>query len=170
MGHNCNLTLKNLITKLLGIVVLGLLLSTNAFAGKVKPGSGPLKFTEKEVRDFHIYITSKLNGDLIKKCDVEGFSFGFSSKPVYASHYLVTGTYKRIFSWGDDSNRPPEKGLCSGPSCTYFAKKNKIVWKGAKTRISRKTTFGELKVILKDLGFYDGPISEEDKSIARQCE
>ena len=29
-----------------------------------------------------------------------------------------------------------------------FAKKNKIVWKGAKTRISRKTTFGELKVIL----------------------
>ena len=69
---------NNLITKFLMIVVLGLVLSTNAFAGKVKPGSGPLKFTEKEVRDFHIYITSKLNGDLIKKCDVDGFTFNFS--------------------------------------------------------------------------------------------
>ena len=160
---------NNLITKFLVIVVLGLLLSTNAFAGKAKPGSGPLKFTEKEVRDFHIYITSKLNGDLIKKCDVEGFSFNFSGKPVYANHYLVTGSYKRIFSWGDNNNLPPEKGLCSGPSCTYFAKKNKIVWKGAKTRIPRDTTFGELKVILKDLGFYDGTPSEEDNRLLNQC-
>jgi hypothetical protein len=150
--------------------MLGFLISSYAFAGKVKPGSGPLKFTEKEVRDFHIYITSKLNGDLIKKCDVEGFSFGFSSIPVYSSNYLVTGTYKRIFSWGDDSNTPPEKGICSGPSCTYFAKKNKIVWKGAKTRISRKTTFGELKVILKDLGFYDGTPTEDENRILKQCE
>ena len=46
--------------KVIAIIVFGLLLSTNAYAGKVKPGSGPLKFTEKEVRDFHIYITSKL--------------------------------------------------------------------------------------------------------------
>ena len=155
--------------KLLGIVVLGLLLSGNAYAGKVKPGSGPLKFTEKEIRDFHIYITSKLNGDLIEKCDVEGFSFNFSGKPVYANHYLVTGSRKSIFSWGDNSNLPPEKGLCSGPSCTYFAKKNKIVWKGAKTRIPRDTTFGELKVILKGLGFYDGTPSEEDNRLLNQC-
>ena len=156
-------------SKFLGIIFLSLLLSANAFAGKVKPGSGPIKFTEKEVRDFHIYITSKLNGDLIKKCDVEGFSFNFSGKPVYASHYLVSGTYKRIFSWGDNYNGPPEKGLCSGPTCTYFAKKNKIVWKGAKTKLSRKITYGKLKVILKDLGFYDGPISEEDNNIIKQC-
>ena len=155
--------------KLLGIVVLGLLLSGNVYAGKVKPGSGPLKFTEKEARDFHIYISSKLNGDLIKKCDVEGFSFNSSGKPVYASHYLVTGSYKRIFSWGDNSSLPPEKGLCSGPSCTYFAKKNKIVWKGAKTRIPRNTTYGELKVILKDLGYYDGTPSEEDNKLLKQC-
>ena len=155
--------------KLLAIVVLGLLLSGNVYAGKVKPGSGPLKFTEKEARDFHIYITSKLNGDLIKKCDVEGFSFNSSGKPVYASHYLVTGSYKRIFSWGDNSSLPPEKGLCSGPSCTYFAKKNKIVWKGKKTRIPRNTTYGELKVILKDLGFYDGTPSEEDIKLLKQC-
>ena len=162
---------KSLGTKFLGIVVLGLLLSVNAYAGKVKPGSGPLKFTEKEVRDFHIYITSKLNGDLIKKCDVEGFSFNFSGKPVYASHFLVSGS-KWIFSWGTDyqANLPPDKMLCSGPHCKYFAKRNKIVWKGAKTKLSRKITYGELKVILKDLGFYDGTPSEKDNGILKQCE
>jgi hypothetical protein len=35
-------------------------------------------------------------------------------------------------------------------------KKNKIVWKGAKKKISRKITLEELKTILKELGFYDG--------------
>ena len=161
-----------LITKFLGIVVLGLVLSTYAFAGKVKPGSGPLKFTEKEVRDFHIYITSKLNGDLIKKCDVNGFTFNFSGKPVYMSHYYVIGSGKSMFSWGtnEQANLAPDKMLCDGPHCKYFAKRNKIVWKGAKTKLSRKITFGELKIILKDLGFYDGPISEEDNRLIKQCE
>ena len=158
--------------KLLGIVVLGLLLSGNAYAGKVKPGSGTLKFTEKEVRDFHIYITSKLNGDLIKKCDVEGFTFNFSGKPVYMSHYNVMGSYKTMFSWGtnEQANLAPGEDFCSGPHCKYFAKRNKIVWKGAKTKLSRKITFGELKVILKDLGFYDGTPSEEDNRLLKQCE
>jgi len=35
-------------------------------------------------------------------------------------------------------------------------KKNKIVWKGAKKKISRQITIDELKSILKELGFYDG--------------
>ena len=38
-----------------------------------------------------------------------------------------------------------------------------------KTKLSRKITYGKLKVILKDLGFYDGPISEEDNNIIKQC-
>ena len=61
--------------KLLGIVVLGLLLTTNAFAGKVKPGSGPLKFDDKTVKYFHHYITRKLNADLLERHKLPGFSF-----------------------------------------------------------------------------------------------
>ena len=34
-------------------------------------------------------------------------------------------------------------------------KKNEIVWKGAKKKISRKVSIEELKDILRELGFYD---------------
>ena len=69
----------------------------------------------------------------------------------------------------EQANLAPGEDFCSGPHCKYFAKKNKIVWKGAKTRIPRNTTYGELKVILKDLGFYDGTPSEEDNRLLQQC-
>ena len=151
--------------KLLGIVVLGLLLSSNAFAGKVKPGSGPLKFDEKTVEHFHIYVTKKLNADAIKAYSLPGFSFNYSDKAFYANHFLIRGTDEPfIFQWDrQDVNIGPEKGLCSGPSCKYFAKKNKIVWKGAKTKIPRDITLGQLKSVLKDLGFYDGELSTKKK-------
>ena len=139
-------------------------MSGNAFAGKVKPGSGPINFSEKELKDFHIYITQKLNGDKMKEYGLDGFSFNFSGEPFYANHYLVIGNYKRIFQWeAKGVNFPPEKGLCSAPSCKYFAKKNKIVWKGAKKKISRDITLSQLKLVFKDLGFYDGDLSTEKK-------
>ena len=40
--------------------------------------------------------------------------------------------------------------------CKMFARGNKIVWKGGKKKISRKISLEELKVTLKELGFYDG--------------
>ena len=150
--------------KLLGILVLGLILCSNAYAGKAKPGSGPVNFTEKEIKDFHIYITKKLNSKAMKEYGVEGFSFNYGGKPFYANHFLITGSYKRIFQWDiKERNLGPEKGLCSGPACKIFAKKNKIVWKGAKTKIPRDITLSQLKLVLKDLGFYDGDLSTEKK-------
>jgi hypothetical protein len=139
------------------ILVAGLFLTTNAFAGKVKPGSGPLKFDDKTVKYFHHYITRKLNAELLKRHKLPGFSFNYSSDPFYANHFLIRVDDPWIFQWEVKGvNRPPEKGLCDGPSCVYFAKKNKIVWKGAKKKISRQITIDELKSILKELGFYDG--------------
>ncbi len=148
--------------KFLGILVLGLFFSTNAFAEKVKPGSGPLKFNDETVKFFHIYITKKLNAELIKEYSLPGFSFNYSGKAFYANHFLIRGTDEPfIFQWDrSEVNLGPEKGLCSGPSCKYFAKKNKIVWKGAKEKISRKVTLEELKAILKELGFYDIGLAE----------
>tara|TARA_Y100000590_G_scaffold415406_1_gene513153 strand:+ start:822 stop:1256 length:435 start_codon:yes stop_codon:yes gene_type:complete len=142
--------------KILTILVIGLLLSGNAYAG-VKPGSGPLKFDDKTVKYFHHYITRKLNADLLKRHKLPGFSFAYSSDPFYANHFLIRGDDPFIFQWEAKSvNRRPQKELCDGPSCVYFAKKNKIVWKGAKKKISREITIDELKSVLKELGFYDG--------------
>ncbi len=142
--------------KILSITLLLLLTSVSAHAGKAKPGSGPVSFNDKELKDFHIYITKKLNSSLIKEYGAEGFSFNFSGKPFYANHYIITGTYKRIFQWDIEGvNIGPQKELCSGPECKIFAKKNKIVWKGAKKKISRKVTIEELKDILRELGFYN---------------
>ena len=147
--------------KFLFILVVSLFLNTNSFAGKAKPGSGPLTFTEKEVSDFHIYITKKLNSKAMKEYGVPGFSFNRSEKGFYANHYIIKGTYKSIFQWDSrDVNIGPEKGLCSSPTCKIFAKKNKIVWKGAKTKIPRDISISELKMILKDLGFFDGSLNQ----------
>ena len=151
--------------KAIFVIIFGLLLSGNVYAGKVKPGSGPLKFDEKTVEHFHIYITKKLNGDAIKAYSLPGYSFNRSGKAFYANHFLIRGSDEPfIFQWDIKGlNIGPEKGLCSGPYCKYFAKKNKIVWKGAKTKIPRDITLSQLKSVLKDLGFYDDDLSTEIK-------
>ena len=146
--------------KVILILVL-LLLSGNAYAGKAKPGSGPLMFSEKEVEHFHLYITKKLNKDALKEYGLPGFSFNYSSPVFYANHFVVRGTYKSVFQWDHkDRGGGPQKDWCSGPECKIFAKKNKIVWKGAKTKIPRDITLSQLKLVLKDLGFYDEEISQ----------
>jgi len=144
--------------KILSIILLLLLTSISAHAGKAKPGSGPINFNEKELKDFHTYITKKLNGNLIKELGLEGYSFNRSGKPFYANHFIIRadGNYKSIFQWDHkDVNIGPEKGLCSSPDCKIFAKKNKIVWKGSKKKISRKISLDELKNIFIELGLYN---------------
>ncbi len=143
----------NLIKVLLSII-LSSLITINAHAGKAKPGSGPITFNDKELKDFHVYITKKLDKFIMEDLEVEGFSFN-SMQPFYANYFVINGNYKNIFQWDSKSvNLGPEKGRCSSPNCKIFAKKNKIVWKGAKKKISRKISFDELKSLMKELGFY----------------
>ena len=42
--------------KLLGILVLGLFLSGNAYAKTIKPGSGKLELFDETIEMFHIYL------------------------------------------------------------------------------------------------------------------
>ena len=98
----------------------------------------------------------------MKDYDVEHFSFNFSGKPFYANHFLVSGSNKWIFQWDIKStNLGPQTDICSRPGCMIFAKKNKIVWSGAKTKIPRDITLSQLKLVFKDLGFYDGDLSTD---------
>jgi len=154
--------------KVLLVLLVGLLLCTSAYAKKFKPGSGPLKLSENTVKIFHIYLTEKLSEEPFKAKKLpgshKGFFWGKDGKPTYADYFLIKSDGKPyILSWGIKAGTTAANNCCTLPETMwtniegdFFAKKNKIVWKGGKKRISRKISLEELKVTLKELGFYDG--------------
>jgi hypothetical protein len=148
--------------KILGIVVLCILFSTTLFAGdstSIKKGSGPLKLNDQAVEFFHIYLTEKLTYETHEAQNLPGMIFPGGTKARYANFFFIQGKDRPyIWGWWNDANiRAAEGGTfgCKNGACKQFARKNKIVWKGAKKKISRKVTLDELKTILKELGFYD---------------
>ena len=146
--------------KILGIIVLGLLLSGNAYAKTIKPGSGKLELFDETIEMFHIYLTEKFNDKTFKKAREEKRVQGMSSdtsKPRYANHFLIwTKYFGYIFV--ADGNLTPDTQFVFGcddvrSGCKIFARGNKIVWQGAKKKISRKVSLEELRLILEELGF-----------------
>ena len=148
--------------KFLRIVVLGLLLSSNVFAGDsthIKKGSGPLKLDDQAVEFFHIYLTEKLTSSSFKEKNLPGMTMQTSDgKARYANYFHIRGKDEPyIWIWWNDENIRAYEGPtfgCKNGACKQFARKNKIVWKGAKKKISRKVSLEELKNILTELGFY----------------
>jgi len=142
------------IKRLLSLIFL--ICFTTCVNAKVKPGSGDLIFNEDTVRQLHIYFTTKLNAASLKQLGVSGFSFNYSDTTFYANHFLIKNKkVPSVFQWDREGvNLGPEKGLCSSPSCEYFAKKNKIVWNKVNKKISRDISLVELKKILQNLGHY----------------
>ena len=144
--------------KLLGIVVLGLMLSSNVYAKAIKPGSGKLKLFDETIEMFHVYLTEKFDDKTFKKAREEKRVQGMSSdtsKPRYANHFYIWSKYFG-YIWLSDDNPAPSTQLaygCDKGDCKYFARGNKIVWKGAKKKISRDVSLDELRLILKELGF-----------------
>ena len=157
----------------LSIIVLGFLLSGNAYAfKKVKPGSGPLKFDDTMVNTFYIYLTEKFFREAFLETGLPGHHFGrmfCNVKPcisTYANYFLILSddgvTIPYIFNWGAKGiNRNPGgwnvqwSSELQALNAKIFAKKNKIVWKSAKKKISRNITLVELKHILKELDLYE---------------
>jgi hypothetical protein len=148
--------------KLLGIMVLSLLLCTNVYAKKIKNGSGPLKLTESDVKTFHIYLTEKLSRDGLNPSfngkKLPGFHGGSPEKSVYADYFLIQyDNQPYIWAWGSSVNQNPGTTLkvFGGNPADYkiFAKKKKIVWKGAKKKIPKDITLEDLKLIFIELGF-----------------
>jgi len=150
--------------KVVLILVLGLLLSSNAYAKKIKNGSGPLKLSDNAIEIFHIYLTEKLiregYGPAFEGKKLTGFHGGSKEKSVYGDYFLIQyDNQPYIWAWGSSINRNPGSTLkvfgWDPANFKIFAKKRKIVWKGAKKKISKEITLEELKTILRDLGFYD---------------
>ena len=144
--------------KFLGIAVLGLLLSGNAYAKTIKPGSGKLQLFDETIEMFHIYLTEKFDDKTFRKAREEGRVQGMSfdtSKPRYANHFHIWSQYFG-YIWLTDGNPTPDTQDafgCDKGGCRNFAKGNKIVWKGTKKKISRDVSLDELRLILKELGF-----------------
>ena len=148
--------------KLLGITVFGLLLSFKVYAGDaahIKKGSGPLTLNDEAVEFFHIYLTQKLTSETHKAQNLPGIIFPGGTKARYANYFFIQGKDRPyIWGWWNDQNIRAYEGPapgCKNGNCKQFAKKNKIVWKGAKKKISRKVSLEELKNILKELSLYE---------------
>ena len=150
--------------KLLGIVVLGLLLSGNAFA---KTGKGELKLSQTTMENLMLYMygannpkysdgANKKNKPLLMVISADGISSYYYYCPY---NECVTGNfvYKAIKRCEKSSNGSP---------CYLFATKRRIKWKNSinikSTNIKKKLLKEPYQIakIIQDLGFYDGDITE----------
>ena len=117
--------------KLLAIIVLGLLLSGNAYAKKIKNGSGPLNLTESDVKTFHIYLTEKLSRDGLNPSfngkKLSGFHGGSPEKSVYADYFLIQyDNQPYIWAWGSSMNQNPGTTLKVMKSSGYVTEAHAI--------------------------------------------
>ena len=147
--------------KLLSILALTFLLSTSSIAGdstKIKKGSGPLNFNDDDVKVLHIYFTEKLTASSFKEKNLPGMTMQTADGKARYANYLfihnVRGPYVWVW-WNDENIGAAEGGTfgCENGACKQFAKKKKIVWKGAKKKIPKDITLEELKLIFIELGF-----------------
>jgi hypothetical protein len=141
--------------KLLGIVVLGLLLSGNAYT-KDYTGTGEIKLSDQVIRNFQHYIQIKKVNK--KRADPGIFMItldGSESYYYYCSHNLSGGClnnmgYKEMKRCKDAHKQ----------ECALFAKRRVVVWKNGindgkkKSRFNSKMTNSEIKAKLTELGFY----------------
>ena len=151
--------------KLLWILVLGLLLSGNAYATKITKGKGELKLYDETIELFHVYLTQKFTkkscSEFYDSKQLKLCGWGFGEKEKYGSYFFIfaesigqilgpqmspllldTRTwYIGCHKLGSRKDR-----------CRIFAIDNEIVWKGFKKTIPRDISLDELKLTLKKLG------------------
>ncbi len=143
--------------KLLGIVVLGLLLSTVSFAG-TKKGKGEVSIKDSTVDYFIKYIKGTPS-----KGGSPG-SFILSSDGYWATYYSCSTTSGCQASNYNSTIRECEEA--TGVSCGLFARRRTIVWKndinpgkGKASTIKSKWSDAEIRAKLTELGFLGGSSS-----------
>ena len=151
--------------KLLVIVVLGLLLSGNAFA---KVGKGELKLSKQIMTEFLMYLygasnpkysdgANKKNNPMLMTISKDGKSSHYYYCPYVRGCETGNYVYKSIKACEKRSNGSP---------CFLFATERYIKWKNSintkSTNIKKKLLKEpyEIAKIVQDLGFYDKDISE----------
>ena len=153
--------------KLLGIVVLGLLLSGNAYA---KKGSGELKLSKTIMTEFLMYLYGASNPKYSDGANKKNHPMLMTiSKDGKTSHYYycpyLQGCEEQNYVF--KSIKKCEK-RSNGSPCFLFAKKRKIVWDNGKDIKSKKRKIQKkylkepytIAKIVQELDFYDKDISE----------
>lgn len=156
--------------KILVIIVLGLMLSSNSIAdvaGSYKKGNGPLKISTDTANLLEYYFSGGKKG-----------AYAQSQKEPWIGELIVISADGNYYSWINTPTRyknnvAPDHytgqaiSSCkkkSGQECYLFASRNKIVWDNGtpykKRRLKRKDIkAGRTLQILQELGFYDGNTS-----------
>ena len=162
--------------KLLGIIVLGLFLSGNAYA--FTKGTGEVKMTDRALNHFIDYVQGKSNfkkkvGNVKPKPDM----FVLSSNGNWTSAWFCPYSQGCIDSLSTKTIKECERE--TGTTCGVFAARRTIYWdngintKKKKARFKSQMSGSEIRAKLKELGFIeDGnsstPIKKkksEDKDI-----
>jgi len=156
------------VKKLLGIIVLGLLLSTNAFS---KSGKGNVTLSKKAMETFLDYLyggSKNLNASTGGSTNNKGQK----TKPLLFTLSETGDSY--LFNYCSFSTcREPNKykailgcqKYSKGTPCFTFATKKKIVWKndqnpkGLKLRKELKHGRNHVAQLVKDAGYYNGDIT-----------
>ena len=153
--------------KLLGIVVLGLLLSTNAFAGK-KWGQGELKLSPNVVKYFIQYLKgSHAQSPYLFAVSKDGLGF----------QYYICSQGLNNCSGGKTRILEECEGYSNGVECSLFARNRIIKWKnginpgkGKESKIYSKWSNSEIEAKLTELGFLGGETKEIEKKETKKTE
>ena len=138
------------IKKILGIMVLGLLLSGNAFAGM--EGSGNITLSNSVVNGYLKYLNLNSKHNKSKGAGARGIGTSFAvsvSGSEYGYSYCQRGQNCRggpFVAIDSCKKRTTEK-------CYTFSRKRKIVWNGLNINLSKTLLDSEIRAKLTELGF-----------------
>ena len=154
--------------KLLGIIVLGLLLSTNAFS---KYGKGDVTLSKKAMETFLDYLyggAKNLNANTGGSTDAKGQK----TKPLLFTLSETGDSYQYNYCSFSTCREPNKhkailgcQKFSNGTPCFTFAIKKKIVWKNDQNpkglRLIKELKHGRNHVaqLIKDAGYYNGDIT-----------
>ena len=166
--------------KILAIVVLIVLFSTNLFAGVTtgyKLGKGPLKLTKHMVDELEFFFSGGKRGAYAKKqkmlwkpgliaISTDGNTSFFFRHPAH-----VTQIDNKAY-WGIAISKCKKK---SGKECFLFANGYKIVWDNGSNKKKRRLKKKDIKAgktiaLLTELGFYDGSVSSSQNIKPKKIE
>tara|TARA_B110000037_G_scaffold22651_1_gene25546 strand:+ start:257 stop:1141 length:885 start_codon:yes stop_codon:yes gene_type:complete len=156
------------VKKLLGIIVLGLLLSTNAFS---KSGKGNVTLSKKAMETFLDYLYGGAK-NLNASTGGSTSNKGQKTKPLLFTLSETGDAYLYNYCSFATCREPNKhkailacKKYSNGNPCFTFATKKKIVWKndqnpkGLKLRKELKHGRNHVAQLVKDAGYYNGDIT-----------
>ena len=153
--------------KILGVIVLGLLISGNAYS---KDGTGDLRFTSQSFNNFLAYLRgdgSETGGVMMSSGMPIGFAINQKGNNTF--YYYCPKKYGDNCMPGghiEAQNKCSIRSKKNGQGrCFVFAKGRKIVWDSVNIKIPRKPTNEEFKEIFAKNGWYgDTKIKDISKS------